>query len=77
MPVMRDAGGMPEWVAWSNFGFGEVHQADQLERHFHDADEHWVILSGQPRVMSEGEKTWLARAISSAPGWVTSTTSWR
>jgi mannose-6-phosphate isomerase-like protein (cupin superfamily) len=56
MPVMRDRGGKPDWVAWSNFGFGEVHHADQLERHFHDADEYWVILSGRARVMSEGKE---------------------
>jgi mannose-6-phosphate isomerase-like protein (cupin superfamily) len=56
MPVMRDPGGKPDWVAWSNFGFGEVHRGDQLERYFHDADEYWVILSGRARVMSEGEE---------------------
>jgi len=41
---------------WSNFGFGTVHDAEAFDRHFHDADEYWVIISGRARVLSEGQE---------------------
>ncbi len=56
MPVMRNTDQQPDWVRWSNFGFGTVTDAGQLERHFHDADEYWVVFSGRARVMSEGQE---------------------
>lgn len=54
MPVMRSPAEQPDWVSWSNFGFGTVTDARAFDRHFHDADEYWIILSGGARVMSEG-----------------------
>ncbi|HWK79445.1 MAG TPA: AraC family ligand binding domain-containing protein [Thermomicrobiales bacterium] len=54
MPVMRTPADQPGWVRWSNFGFGTVTDADAFDRHFHDADEYWIILSGRARVLSEG-----------------------
>ncbi|MGC4108437.1 MAG: cupin domain-containing protein [Thermomicrobiales bacterium] len=51
---MRSPSDQPGWVAWSNFGFGTVTDADAFDRHFHDADEYWVILSGRARMLSEG-----------------------
>ncbi len=56
MPVMRTSDQQPDWVKWSNFGLGTVTDANQLERHFHDADEYWVVFSGRARVMSEGQE---------------------
>jgi mannose-6-phosphate isomerase-like protein (cupin superfamily) len=56
MPVMRKTDQQPGWVKWSNFGLGTVTDAAQLERHFHDADEYWVVFEGRARVMSEGEE---------------------
>lgn len=54
MPVMRDPSQQPEWVGWSGFGFVTVTDADAFDRHFHDTDEYWIILSGRGRVLSEG-----------------------
>lgn len=56
MPVMRKPADKPDWVRWSNFGIGRLTSADQLERHFHDADEYWLIYSGRAIVLSEGEE---------------------
>jgi quercetin dioxygenase-like cupin family protein len=41
-------------VRWSSFGIGRLTHADQLERHFHDADEYWLVYSGRAIVLSEG-----------------------
>lgn len=54
MPVMSDMSGKPDWVTWSNFGLAEITSAEGFDRHFHDADEYWIIQSGRARVFSEG-----------------------
>lgn len=56
MPVMRTPAEKPDWVTWSNFGFGVVHDAEGFDRHFHDADEYWMVVSGRARVFSEGQE---------------------
>ncbi len=56
MPVMRGQNEKPDWVKWSGFGMGTVAHADDLERHFHDADEYWVVFAGRARVLSEGKE---------------------
>ena len=56
MPVIRTKDQAPEWLRWSNFGRGLVNHADELERHFHDADEYWLVWSGRARVLSEGQE---------------------
>ena len=56
MPVIRSVDDKPEWVQWSNFGVGTVHDAEPFDRHFHDAHEYWFIYSGRARVMSEGQE---------------------
>lgn len=56
MPVMRGPGDRPAWVRWSNFGMGVVHDAAGFDRHFHDADEYWVVFEGRARVLSEGRE---------------------
>lgn len=56
MPVIRGPENKPDWVKWSNFGIGEVKDASRFDRHFHDADEYWLIFSGRARVLSEGKE---------------------
>ncbi|MGH2534591.1 MAG: cupin domain-containing protein [Thermomicrobiales bacterium] len=56
MPVTRGMQDKPEWVKWSGFGVGVVHDAKELERHYHDADEYWLVFEGKARVMSEGQE---------------------
>jgi mannose-6-phosphate isomerase-like protein (cupin superfamily) len=56
MPVMNNKAGKPDWVKWSNFGFGDVTSAERFDRHFHDADEYWIVYSGKARVLSEGKE---------------------
>ncbi len=54
MPVMRTPSDKQDWVKWSNFGFGDVTDAESFDCHFHDADEYWIVYSGKARVLSEG-----------------------
>lgn len=56
MPVMRGIDDKPAWVRWSAFGIGIVERAEDLELHFHDADEYWLIFEGRARVISEGRE---------------------
>lgn len=56
MPVTRTPADKPDWVRWSNFGFGDVIDAEGFDRHFHDADEYWIVFSGKARVLSEGKE---------------------
>lgn len=56
MPVMQSLENRPEWVEWSAFGMTSVAHADDLEDHFHDADEYWLIFAGRARVSSEGSE---------------------
>lgn len=56
MPVMRGPSDKPDWVTWSAFGIGEVKDPSTFDRHFHDADEYWLVFSGRARVMSEGQE---------------------
>ena len=53
---VRDMDQKPEWVRWSNFGVGSLTDAGQLEAHFHDADEYWLVFQGRARVRSEGQE---------------------
>ncbi len=54
MPVMRSTDEQPDWVRWSAFGVGVVEDAGAFDRHFHDADEYWLVFAGRARVLSEG-----------------------
>jgi len=56
MPVMRGVNDKPEWVRWSAFGIGVVDNAERFDRHYHDADEYWLVFEGRARVMSEGQE---------------------
>jgi mannose-6-phosphate isomerase-like protein (cupin superfamily) len=53
---MRSIEQKPDWVKWSNFGVGIITEVSQLERHFHDADEYWLVFQGQARILSEGRE---------------------
>lgn len=54
MPVIRTPADQPGWLRWSAFGMAEIHDASELELHFHDAHEYWLVFSGRARVLSEG-----------------------
>lgn len=56
MPVMRQVSERPDWVRWSAFGIGVVDDAEKFDRHYHDADEYWLIFEGRARVTSEGQE---------------------
>ncbi len=56
MPVVRKTPDKPDWLRWSGFGIGVINTADQIEPHFHDADEYWFVFEGRARVRSEGQE---------------------
>lgn len=56
MPVIRSLDAKPGWVRWSGLGIGVVTDAPGFDRHFHDADEYWLVFEGRARIMSEGQE---------------------
>lgn len=56
MPVARNQAQAPSWNRFSAFGFFQVDRPDQIEMHFHDADEYWLICQGRAIAASEGKQ---------------------
>ena len=56
MPVARNAAQAPPWSRFSAFGMFQVSRAEQIEMHFHDGDEYWLIFAGRAIVSSEGQQ---------------------
>ena len=56
MPVIRSNDEKPDWLGWSDFGFGTLSSGSTLEPHFHDAHEFWAVFQGRARVRSEGKE---------------------
>lgn len=56
MPVARNVKEAPEWNRFSGFGVAKISDATGFDRHFHDADEYWLIYKGKAIVESEGKE---------------------
>lgn len=54
MPVMKNGHDKPDWVKWSAFGVFSCSRAADFDRHYHDADEYWLIFAGRAIILSEG-----------------------
>ena len=59
MPVFRASAGknIPAWADFSDWGVAIMPAGQHVERHFHDAHEFVVIVSGRDRVDTEGAAT--------------------
>ncbi len=44
----------PDWSETSNYGINSLKAGAEVEPHFHDCNEYWIIISGRGDAMSEG-----------------------
>lgn len=45
----------PDWSETQNYGISHLKVGDEVEPHFHDCHEYWIIISGRGDAMSEGK----------------------
>jgi len=45
----------PDWSETSNYGINSLKVGAEVEPHFHDCNEYWIIISGRGDAMSEGQ----------------------
>ncbi|GLQ56204.1 cupin domain-containing protein [Devosia nitrariae] len=46
--------GFPDWSETQNYGISQLKVGAEVEPHFHDCNEYWIIISGRGDAMSEG-----------------------
>lgn len=44
----------PEWSEVENYGVNTLNAGDEVELHFHDSNEYWIIITGSGTAVSEG-----------------------
>lgn len=59
MPVLKAGGAkaVPEWADYSDWGVSHMPKGQKVDRHFHDAHEFVLIVSGKVQVDTEGAVT--------------------
>jgi len=59
MPIIRAAETKtaPAWADFADWGVSNMPDGQHVERHFHDAHEFVLIVSGRVRVITEGATT--------------------
>lgn len=64
MPILKAGAGktVPDWADLSEWGVSRMPAGQRVERHFHDAHEYVVIVSGRVEVKTEGQ------AVALGPG---------
>lgn len=57
MPIIRqeDPQNFPEWSELSHYGINQLYVGDEVELHFHDCNEYWIIVSGRGICTTEGD----------------------
>lgn len=59
MPVIRQDNQknelFPEWSEFSHYGISFLKAGDEVELHYHDCHEYWVIVSGRGICTTEGD----------------------
>jgi quercetin dioxygenase-like cupin family protein len=57
MPVIKD--GMeavyPSWSEIHHYGVNHLEVGDEVELHYHDGNEYWIIISGKGICTTEGD----------------------
>jgi mannose-6-phosphate isomerase-like protein (cupin superfamily) len=43
------------WSETQDYGISHLRAGDEVEPHFHDCNEYWIIISGRGDAMSEGK----------------------
>lgn len=45
----------PAWSETQNYGISHIKVGGEVEHHFHDCHEYWIIISGRGLAVSEGK----------------------
>ncbi|MEH7305240.1 cupin domain-containing protein [Neobacillus drentensis] len=56
MPVIHDGDQAiyPEWSEINHYGVNHLNVGDEVELHYHDCNEYWIIISGKGICTTEG-----------------------
>ena len=59
MPVLKSGftKNVPEWADYSDWGVSHMPKGQKVDRHFHDAHEFVLVVSGKIQVDTEGAVT--------------------
>lgn len=59
MPVIsvddQEADSFPKWAEISHYGINYLKVGQEVELHYHDCNEYWIIVSGRGRCTTEGD----------------------
>lgn len=57
MPVIHkdDQGNYPEWSEINHYGINHLVVGQEVELHYHNSNEYWVIISGKGICTTEGD----------------------
>lgn len=69
MPVIKgyaEINEYPEWSEINHYGMNSLEVGDEVELHYHDGNEYWIIVSGKGVCTTEGDtyevvETWFLR----------------
>ncbi|MGP4041090.1 cupin domain-containing protein [Gracilibacillus sp. D59] len=56
MPVihLKDQTDFPQWSEINHYGINRLKKGQEIELHFHDSNEYWIIISGKGICTTEG-----------------------
>ena len=52
--VHKSQADFPDWSEVTTYGINTLEPGAEVELHFHDCNEYWIIVEGQGRATSEG-----------------------
>lgn len=57
MPVilLNEQERFPDWSEVSHYGINTLQQGDEVELHYHNCNEYWIIISGRGTCTTEGD----------------------
>lgn len=57
MPVIREneQAQYPEWSEINHYGVNHLEVGQEVELHYHDCNEYWIIVSGKGTCTTEGD----------------------
>ncbi|WML49069.1 hypothetical protein RCG23_02885 [Neobacillus sp. PS3-34] len=58
MPVIKgyaEINEYPEWSEINHYGMNSLEVGDEVELHYHDGNEYWIIVSGKGVCTTEGD----------------------
>lgn len=57
MPVIniRDKANYPNWSEVNHYGINSLEVGHEVESHYHDGNEYWIIITGKGNCTTEGD----------------------